>query len=293
MSYKNKYRAIRKKARVLIQKFFPDFGINKFMDNKFLNYAYKKKLGLLKNAEKIELLALRGSGADYDFLDQKTDKSYNLGLTSTDLHATYHLYKFSIDVLPNLKNVLVYFVPIAPGLDLTKTLEKYRYVTYRYFFNIPYQEGHSLKRSVEREIFKKCATLASPSIPESYRGYDKKDYLSSNTDVVARAAAHLRENRREPDQMCWLDALLRLAEKNNHKVWIVVPPVRSDFKKQLPASATLFSKLYAMELGNHEILDFYDDVSFDDSDHGDTDHLNEKGAIKLTNRIMSVLQGER
>lgn len=290
MIFKNVKKHLKRSTKKLIMKFFPDFRINTFEDEKFLTYVYKKRLGILQCADQIENLALRGSGADYDFLDQTNGPSYNLGLTSTDLHATYHLYKNSTNILPKLRNVIVFFVPIATGLDLTKTREKYRYVAYSHYFNIPYQCTQDISRRIERRIIKKCKNLAVPNIPNWYRGYDKKKFLESDGDVVVRAKAHLRENQREPDQMRWLNKMIKLADQLGHHIWIVIPPVRSDFKNELPKPKALFSKLYNMDIGQHTILNFYDDDKFDDSDMGDTDHLNEKGAIKITAEVLTSIQ---
>lgn len=90
--------------------------------------------------------------------------------------------------------------------------------------------------------------------------------------------------------MCWLNKMIELADHLGHRIWIVIPPVRSDFKNELPKSEVLFSKLYNMDIGQHTILDLYDDDKFDDSDMGDTDHLNEKGAIKITAEVLTSIQ---
>ena len=185
---------------------------------------------------------------------------------------------------------MFFFVPIAPGLDLTNTREKYRYVAYGHFFDIPYQNAQNIHKRIERRIIKKCKNLAVPNIPNWYRGYDKKKFLESGGDVVVRAKAHLRENQREPDQMCWLNKMIELADQLGHHIWIVIPPVRSDFKNELPKSKALFSKLYNMDIGQHTILNFYEDDRFDDSDMGDTDHLNEQGAIKLTAKVLTSIE---
>lgn len=174
MIFKTGINYIRRRVKNSIVKVFPYYGINTFQDNEFLTYVYKKKLGLLRCADKIENLALRGSGADYDFLDQTNGPNYNLGLTSSDLYATYHLYKNSTDILPKLRNIIVFFVPIAPGLELIKTREKYRYVAYSHFFDIPYQDTRNISKRIESRIIKKCTDLTASNIPNGYQGYDKK-----------------------------------------------------------------------------------------------------------------------
>ena len=112
--FKSRIQHLKRHAKKAIIKVFPDFRINTYQNTEFLTYVYKKKLGLLACADQIESLALRGSGADYDFFDQTNGPNYNLGLTSSDLHATYHLYKNSTDILPKLRNIIVFFCSNCP-----------------------------------------------------------------------------------------------------------------------------------------------------------------------------------
>lgn len=109
MIFKNVKKHLKRHAKKLIIKVYPDFRINTFQDTEFLTYVYKKKLGLLACADQIENLALRDSIADYAFFDQTNGPNYNFGLTSFDLHATYQLYKNSFEFLPKLQNIIVFF----------------------------------------------------------------------------------------------------------------------------------------------------------------------------------------
>ena len=72
--------------------------------------------------------------------------------------------------------------------------------------------------------------------------------------------------------------------------YIVIPPYRSDYKKLLPEDNVLFEKVYKMNFENVKMLNFYNSKNFDDSDFGDTDHLNEKGAMKLTREIRKIIE---
>jgi hypothetical protein len=95
----------------------------------------------------------------------------------------------------------------------------------------------------------------------------------------------LRENRREPNQLEWLQKLSQSIKQDNRKLIIVLSPCRSDYRDMLPAKEELFHKLYNLGLNDVEFLNFYDSDLFTDEDMGDTDHLNEKGAKKLTSEI--------
>lgn len=291
MVVKTSFKYLRHLAKSVVYKTFPDFRISTFHDVEFLTYVYKKKLGLLRCADKIETIALGSSYADYNFLDLNNGETYNIGLTSLDMYGTYQLYKKSTNIITNLQNIIVFFAPFSPGFELSKSREKYRKVAYAHFFGIPYQDARDINTNIERVIIRKCIALAEPDLIYPYSGYDKKEYLGLNVDVVKRAKTHLRENTRLPDQMCWLNKMIKLADQFGHKIWIVIPPVRSDYKSQLPKSEILFSKLYNINIGQHTILDFYDDHRFCDIHMGDSDHMNESGAMKLTEEIMNLIQG--
>lgn len=84
--------------------------------------------------------------------------------------------------------------------------------------------------------------------------------------------------------------MIELADQLGHRIWIVIPQVRSDFKNELPKSEVLYSKLYNMNIGHHTILDYCNDDLIDDNDMGDNDHLNEKDTIKITEKILSSIE---
>ncbi|HDM8043623.1 TPA: hypothetical protein P0E04_001750 [Vibrio campbellii] len=58
----------------------------------------------------------------------------------------------------------------------------------------------------------------------------------------------------------------------------------------MPDKAELFKKIYDIDHTNYKVLDYYDSIDFNDDDLGDTDHLNESGAMKITNLILKDIQ---
>jgi len=260
---------------------------NKYFDSKEnLAYAYKKKQGLINHAAVIETVAIRGSSADYDFFPQYIDNSYNLGLSSTDVYSNYHLYLNIKEMLPHLKNVVFYMAGFVCGMSLIRIKEKYRVVSYKYFFDIPYQEDGLIDETIEQKIFKKCKKI-KVNVPNDYWGYETKKFFATGTDAESRAETILRENKREPDQMIWIKKLIEQIIEDKKNIFIVIPSHPTKLKENLLPKEELYKKTYALlnnykDLSNVQLIDLYDSDLFDDSDMGDNDHFNEKGAKKST-----------
>lgn len=259
-----------------------------FDDPEFLSYVYKKKIGIELKSDSITTLALRSSIADYSFYSPLWTGAYNLGLTSSDLFSTYHLYKnFRIN-LPNLKNVIVFFSVPAPGYSLINSIEGYRTIAYKYFFNIPYSTEGYIKPEFEKRVYKKCNNLKISEVDSAYWGYEKKSYYGIDISAQERVRTHLRENIREPDQMNWLSSLSGLVNSDGRRLFVVIPPVRSDYKNLLPSDIVLYEKLFKLESEGLEIINLFNSDKFNDTDFGDTDHLNNEGAIKMTGELKKI-----
>ena len=254
-----------------------------FDDIAFLSYVKKKKTALEKHVATIETLVIRGSNADYGFYSPIWENSFNLGLTSTDLYSNYHLYKNYRTSFKKLKNVLYFITVSSPGYSLIHTVERNRAIAYKFFFSIPYSNLNLINHKYEKWIYKKCEKVRLMEVEENYRGYDKKFLYGVHFNVEDRVRTHLRENNREPDQLGWLNALIDLIKEDGLKLFIIIPPFRSDYKVLLPDSSVLFRKFFSLK--DIHILNYYDSDLFTDDDLGDTDHLNEQGAIKLTKEI--------
>ena len=261
-----------------------------YMDDDFLSYVYKKKLGLENNLENIQTLALRGSGADYGVFTEGEEGIYNLGLTSTDLYVNFKLYENYSKKMSKLENVIYFWSVAVPGLSLVKISEKYRLVAYKYFFNIPYQDDSLIDKRFEKKIQNKCRKIKPLELKNEYFGYEKKYQFMSNPSAAQRAKTHARENQREPNQLKWLINLIKLLKKDGKQLYIVIPPVKKSYMDCLPNKSQLFEKLYSLDLGNVKIFDFYGSPIFDDSDLGDFDHLNERGAKKMTNELIKYIK---
>lgn len=258
----------------------------KIIDDSFIAYVQKKKAGLENHASEIEIVGMRGSLTDYGFYTPDIiHGAYNLGLTSSDLYITYYIYAHTLRKLPQLKCLVLYYGVFVSGLSLIHTNEKYRQIVYDYFFNIPTPEDITLNDGFISHIKKKCGKVAVGDIDKNYWGYERKSWFAT-IEAKKRVTTHLRENNREPDQLIWLTRLSKMLEEDGRSLYIVIPPFRSDYRKELPDAPTLFHKLFNLKLASHtRILNYFDSPLFDDSDFGDTEHMNEKGAMKITCEI--------
>jgi hypothetical protein len=260
-------------------------SINLFDDEDFLSYVKMKKIGLEKNALTIKTISLGSSHSDYSFYSPMWENTYNLGLTSGDIFTSYQLYENNKRKLINLQYIIFFFSVFTAGNSLINTTERYRAVVYKYFLQIPYAKSGTIKSRFEKIIRHKCGIVSIKNNNPNYTGYNFKTYYGVKLSVTDRAKKHLRENRREPNQLEWLQKLSQSIKQDNRKLIIVLSPCRSDYRDMLPAKEELFHKLYNLGLNDVEFLNFYDSDLFTDEDMGDTDHLNEKGAKKLTSEI--------
>ena len=262
-----------------------------FYDKEFIEYVSDKKSSFELSKSSIKVLSVRGSNADFGFDTNEISDSFNLGLTSSDFFTAFYIYNLNRHSLISLKYIFVYLSPASIGFELIKTKEKYRAIAYKYYFDIPYDDSFVESSKVETKILNKCIDLKGKknSSLNSYRGYIPKKGSHEIIPAALRAKTHMRENLRTPDQIEWLKRLVSAGESDGVKVLLVITPFRSDYKKHLPGSSEVFSKIYN-NFNSDIILDFYDSELFNDADLYDTDHLNSDGAKKLTKLLKEELK---
>ena len=102
---------------------------------------------------------------------------------------------------------------------------------------------------------------------------------------------HLKNNQRNNNQTQYVKKIYDLAIKNNSKLLVVISPATKAYKDSLPSSDVLFKDLIDLiQKHNINFLNMYDTSIFDNNDFEDWDHLNIKGAEKLTQIITHELQ---
>lgn len=263
------------------------------INDDFIRYVLKKRDGIDLHANDIFTIALRGSGADYGIVGNSDNRIYNLGLTSSDLYAAYHMYLSTLKSLPQLKNIVLFYSVSCCGLDLIKTIEKYRQVVYSYIFQFPLPHNADINSKYVRYIQNKVDKVSkayATNLSNRFWGYDKKTaYMKVNANV--RIISHMRENRREPNQLSYLKELASTIQNDNRHLYVVLPPYRKDYLTLLPPKEILYKSLYSLDLPeNTSIVDFHDSHLFSDLDFGDTDHMSSSGAEKLTNLLLEYIR---
>lgn len=251
----------------------------------FFNYVFTKRRGLDEALPNLEVVAIGSSLADYGFYSPSWTESFNFGLTSGDLSVALQQYEKVLRHAPHLKVVLLYSGIFMLGFNLACTSERNRLVLYKHFFAISYNEVNEIQSDAEQYVMRKIDDFPF-EICDSDQGYIyDKSYLS-NANISARAEKHLKENQREPDQMDYFLKLKDLVESDGKKFYLIVPPVRFDFREVLKnmGGEDLFEKFRSI-MPLDRILDFYEDKEFTLSDFGDCDHMSRSGAKKLTAKI--------
>jgi hypothetical protein len=119
-------------------------------------------------------------------------------------------------------------------------------------------------------------------------------FFEDSYGVANRVSSHIRYNRIK-FAIKYLLQILYLARDLKHRILLVLPPYRTDYRTQFDsAGGDRYSGLGSLQtVGDQtartKVIDFYDDMEFAFNDFGDFDHLNPrgKGPSKLTRSIKS------
>lgn len=245
-----------------------------------------KYLALQKHKD-FENLVLGSSHGRDAFIPGKKD--FNLSNSSLDLYRIWNLYKYVVEHDYNkIKKVIIVWSVFHPGLQLEKTQEFKKCIPYKALFNIDYACGFRLNDTDAIEQIKK--QLTETKCPYDYRG--KSGYDKNHNDPVDRLVhKHLKNTMRNNNQIQYLDDIVKLARTQNHAVYIVLPPYRSDYLKYLPDDKIIYRELFDFLNENTDVklLNLQRDNDFTDSDFDSPDHCNENGGIKLTEKIRHKL----
>ena len=250
---------------------------------------YKKFFCLQLRENTIETLAIGSSHGWYGYAADDARREVNACITSQDLYYSYELYKKYAHA-PRLKNVILFYSVFSPGFITEVTSEKSLSDLYRFFFDVPYRFTFDREKT---ELFRNLALFLDVQRDGlkdfKYVGNCPYDFfMPPELGTEDRVSSHLKNNRRNNNQTEYVKKCAGLAREKNHKLLVVIPPVRSDYAKLLPSLEELFPELLSLK-DEIQIVSFMNDADFSDDDFGDTDHLNKEGAEKLTQKIRCCL----
>ncbi len=203
-----------------------------------------KRMHFMKAAGSLRTLALGSSHGLYGF--HAGAGEFNFCEVSQDLYYSFRLYEKYARTARRLEKVILFFSVFSAGFELEKTEEKERCVFYRTVYGLPYKNRKFMpreeRRGKEEQVRSFLKNIPLSGDPAGNCRYDF--FFAPGTDVRARAAAHLKNSRRENDQMLYFKKLCSLARKKGHALCIVIPPARADYKGFLPPSGIIFNKLF-------------------------------------------------
>ncbi len=266
---------------------------NKAPSNGYINQVGEKLLTYEKVKDNIETVVFGSSHAQLGYRAGKTE--FNLGLSFQDLYCSYNLYKNLNN--PKIRNVILFYSVFSPGSQTIKSNFADKMTAFKIVTGIDYQDEESaqekklykLEPSYKRQFIKFQKRF---KIDENYRG-NEVAYRTCFKPPTAkeRADAHYKNNVRHNNQSEYVIKMQEISNENNANFFVVIPPATKSYKESLPLSCELFKELFLMaKEHNIKIIDMYDTDIFTDDDFEDWDHLNLKGANKITSLIKTQIE---
>jgi hypothetical protein len=257
-----------------------------------------KQAAFLAAADGLTTLVIGSSHGDYAFDPALCPGSFNFCGSSQDLKHSALLYRYCAERAVSLKHVVVFYSLFSPGFMLEKTSDRPRCAVYKHLF-APYTPYANAEiNEIYDEISRRPAqTFTDPG------DFADAGFLRSNDrhffppvpqyGPEVRTADHLKHNARG-DADIYLVKILDMADRMGHRVTIVLPPARFDYKVCIRQSSDqLFRGI--VELKNHfdydfDFINFFDDTDVLDAYFGDCDHLLPEGpGVRIVSEGIAAL----
>ena len=264
--------------------------IKKVADSEFgfSNWAEKTR-AIEAIKDEIDTLVLGSSHAQMGWWAE--GREFNFGKAFEDLYMIYQIYR-KWGRGSRLKNIIVFYSVFSPGDNVMYS----RYVNVvagiKAATGIDWLEDRpGMYPQLEGAVWKcrrKCRKYLKRNKPIPGDLGNERLYLPFKTATAEeRALSHLKSNKRNSKMNVYLEKLIDEAEKAGQKVWIVVPPAGKGYREALKDEKDMFTgvEAIALEHGNTKLLNHFYDEDFTDDDFIDWDHLNNRGARKLTSKI--------
>ena len=251
------------------------------------SYDIMKFKGLTQ-CEDLKNLILGSSHARDGFIPSKND--FSLANSSQDLYRASKLYEYVVKHNgQELRNVILFWSVFHPGLELEKTREFVRCIPYKGLYGIDYATKLPIDDKKGMDILNK--QIKTVICPTGFRGQAtyNLEHFKEPTDVLV--SKHLKNTMRNNNQIKYLGDIVKLARQKHHKVYVVLPPYRSDYLKCLPEESIVYRELFDFLKENPDVklLNFQLSSDFKDSDFDSPDHCNKSGGLKLTKKIKSAM----
>lgn len=282
------------------------FGIFEGLIRNIPNDYARKYQFYKNNAADYHTWVLGSSHGYYDVYPEFfAKKTYNGAHISQTYEYDYKLYmKFS----KRFKNLKVLIIPVSYfsfTSRLQNSVESWRVknysIYYKLFSNLKISSYFELLNGTLETNFDRVISFYRDSIgniTSSSLGngldYTFENRLDLQETGKVSAARHTAQNFDEYEfNLKMLRNIIEDCEKKNIKVLLFTPPAYETYKVSLNKEQLDISINAAIELQSEysfvKYLNFFNDASFVTEDYYDADHLNERGAEKLSVKLDSIV----
>lgn len=244
----------------------------------------------------VQTIVLGSSSARMGFIEN--DTSINLGIDAQDLYYSYKLLEKYISIIPNLKNVVLYFTVFAPGNNLEHSPLKYRSSYYSAYFDIPYRNKFAAiideRIKLEERLIKNTKKFTTKLKAVPYDLMTEEHKILNPEHIEQKWIESWIKLNQKCTEIHYLEKILNLAKNNGCRVLIVNCPYAERAKEKLPEYSLLFktSNEICKKYKNVQIYNAYSDDCYEKDDFRDLNHLSRSGAEKMTTKINEFLEDE-
>lgn len=270
-------------------------------NKKFINHEmflrWKEVNDAIELAKKPETLIIGSSHGACGILCSKIDDNgLNVCFDSIDLYLSDIIGEHIINKFESIKRIVVTYSLFSNGYEVCK-IPSIRNILYglEVFLGIDNIRSKTKKDESIISAIKHYKELYIDKVVEKniYRekNGDQKELLSepskSSKETIEN---HIKHYLRNNSQNYYLEKLIKFCNNRNIEVYVVITPVREDYKAETIKACgkeNLFidAKKICEKYNNTHLLIYFFSEIFMQEDFRDGDHLNIKGAEKLSNML--------
>lgn len=289
------------------------------------NYDFYYIKNALKNAANANISTVI-SGSSYGVFGidlSNWHNAVNLAAVSQDLYYSTKLIYSACESNTNIKNIVLCMGYYYFFCNLSKTQNVDELLRITKVYDPLLQDIHDCvllppKKTVlyKSEVFDVEGIAEQYALSEYAKGYfhenrprekfalkmwEDKNKNWNNLSTIEkeeagrnRAETHNRSAKRESsllENITYFQKFLHFCNNRSINVLLVVTPCTTYYLEHLnPEFKSVFYDVLDKTEGILHLLDLADDTSFTDEDFNDTDHLNDNGAKKMTEKILRIIQ---
>lgn len=245
--------------------------------------CYEKQLFLKKNQDSLSTIVLGSSHGHYGLDPTRINNTCNLCTPSQDLKYSFLLYRKAVLGCKNLRYVILFYSFFSPGHEVEKSPSESVVgvaINEQFDLGLRFDNDRLLLLSNKAKDFK--PNFLSPTEFEAPFPPKHIESIPCSYGANNRANDHLRLNIKL-DALPYLYQIFGLASLLNHKVFIVLPPYRSDYAKFMLTGGG--DRYRGLDIAIQKVdsyfwpvvLDFFSNQNFHENDFLDFDHLDPLG----------------